>query len=264
MGVALCRRARAEERRASGGGSGRGVVVGCVAVGGGAAGCGGCCSSRRSSRPAVPCHTHLYLHGVDLLKNVNVEAIVGPQTSAQAKFLAELGEKFLGHVSSVGGRRGQGRRPISSMRDVAAAVGVARRRRLPSLSSWMADEEAAAEIRSGKRRLRWKSACSAALLRASGRRPSSGNDDSPSSAPTPRPPTARRPSSPGRSRRSFLFSFLGVSHQAEMPNPNKESENGEKITGARGNEQEEATPRIFGKSRTGPQENRLTPSGRGG
>ncbi|KAK3130093.1 hypothetical protein QOZ80_6BG0488780 [Eleusine coracana subsp. coracana] len=31
--------------------------------------------------------------GVDLLKNVRVQAIVGPQTSAQAKFLAELGNK---------------------------------------------------------------------------------------------------------------------------------------------------------------------------
>ncbi|KAF0911360.1 hypothetical protein E2562_008246 [Oryza meyeriana var. granulata] len=31
--------------------------------------------------------------GVDLLKNVHVQAIVGPQTSAQAKFLAELGNK---------------------------------------------------------------------------------------------------------------------------------------------------------------------------
>ncbi|XP_048562795.1 glutamate receptor 2.9-like [Triticum urartu] len=31
--------------------------------------------------------------GIDLLKNVRVQAIVGPQTSAQAKFLAELGEK---------------------------------------------------------------------------------------------------------------------------------------------------------------------------
>jgi ABC-type branched-subunit amino acid transport system substrate-binding protein len=31
--------------------------------------------------------------GVDLLKNVGVQAIVGPQTSTQAKFLAELGNK---------------------------------------------------------------------------------------------------------------------------------------------------------------------------
>uniref|UniRef100_A0A0D9XDZ7 Glutamate receptor n=1 Tax=Leersia perrieri TaxID=77586 RepID=A0A0D9XDZ7_9ORYZ len=31
--------------------------------------------------------------GVDLLKNVHVQAIIGPQTSAQAKFLAELGNK---------------------------------------------------------------------------------------------------------------------------------------------------------------------------
>ncbi|RLM86228.1 glutamate receptor 2.9-like [Panicum miliaceum] len=33
------------------------------------------------------------LAGVDLLKNVRVQAIVGPQTSTQAKFLAELGNK---------------------------------------------------------------------------------------------------------------------------------------------------------------------------
>jgi len=31
--------------------------------------------------------------GVDLLRNVGVQAIVGPQTSTQAKFLAELGNK---------------------------------------------------------------------------------------------------------------------------------------------------------------------------
>lgn len=42
------------------------------------------------------CYLHICLGntaGVDLLKNVRVQAIVGPQTSTQAKFLAELGNK---------------------------------------------------------------------------------------------------------------------------------------------------------------------------
>ncbi|KAL5206658.1 hypothetical protein ABZP36_034867 [Zizania latifolia] len=38
--------------------------------------------------------------GVDLLKNVRVQAIIGPQTSTQAKFLAELGNKSLVPVIS--------------------------------------------------------------------------------------------------------------------------------------------------------------------
>ncbi|CAD6219185.1 unnamed protein product [Miscanthus lutarioriparius] len=43
--------------------------------------------------PAGPRAVDAASAGVDLLKNVRVQAIVGPQTSTQAKFLAELGNK---------------------------------------------------------------------------------------------------------------------------------------------------------------------------
>lgn len=43
--------------------------------------------------PAGPSAVDAASAGVDLLKNVHVQAIVGPQTSTQAKFLAELGNE---------------------------------------------------------------------------------------------------------------------------------------------------------------------------